>query len=193
MSARPGMYGVGQAKEQEAAARLAAKGWIVIPVSEYVNNTGGKINAPMLVIPDGVAVSPDLLAMKPGKSMWFEVKDKTEPTYTWKFHRWEHGIDKQNIDDYQTIQGKTSVPVVILVHENTSPKTPDLYLRSSDDIGAYRKMKADLQSSDMWLWVYLTDAIAHGNVRINNREMIRKNNPTGAGLYWPRSIMKGWA
>lgn len=193
MNARAGLYGVGQEFEQEAAKRLATNGWIVIPVSEYANNTGAKINAPMLVSPKGVAISPDLLAMKAGeKSFWFEVKDKSEPTYTWKFGRWEHGIDKPNADDYKTVQENSGIPVVILIHERNSPKTPDLYLSSSDDIGAYRKMKADLQPSNLWLWVYLDDAIKHGNVRANNPEMTKPNNPTGSGLYWPRSIMKEW-
>lgn len=192
MNARDGMYGVGQAAEQEAARRLAKNGWVVIPISEYTNNTGTKINAPMLVIPDGVAISPDLLAIKPDKQIWFEVKDKTEPTYTWKFHRWEHGIDKPNIDSYRIIQEKTGVRVVILIHEKASPKTPDLYLLNMDEIGARQKMKADLQPSDVWLYINLDNAIRYGNERGGNREMVKQSNPMGLGLYWPRRIMKEW-
>lgn len=192
MSARDGTYGIGQEAEQEAARKLAGNGWIVIPVSEFTNNIGLKINAPMLVIPDGVCISPDLLAIKPAKSLWFEVKKKTEPTYTWKLRRWEHGTDKPNIDAYQVIQEKTAAPVYLLVQEENSPQTHDLYLNNFDDIDARRKMKADLRPSRIWLWISLNDALRYGNVRNNNREMIGKNNPNGEGLYWPRTRMKTW-
>lgn len=192
MSTREALYGVGQKYEQEAARRLAANGWIVVPMSEFTNNTGIKINAPMLVIPDGVAISPDLLAIKPGKQIWFEVKDKTEPTYTWKLHRWEHGIDKPNADDYLLIEEKSDVPVILLIHEKNSPETPDLYLSSMDDIGAYKRMKSDLKPSDIWLSISLKKAFENGNIRNGNKEMIGPKNKLGAGLYWPRIIMNVW-
>ena len=192
MTTRPDLYGVGQKFEQEAARRLANRGWIVIPMSEFTNNTGIKINAPMLVVPDGLKISPDLLAIKAGKQIWVEVKDKTAPTYTWKHHRWEHGIDQPNSDDYLSIQKQSGYPVFLLIHENSSPRTPDLYLSSMDDMAAYRRMKADLVDSDLWLSIALSDAIQYGNTRANNPEMVGPRNPSGAGLYWPRDRMKEW-
>lgn len=192
MTARPNSYGVGQKAEQEAAKRLAKNGWIVVPMSEYTNNTGIAINAPMLVVPNGMMISPDLLAIKAGKQIWIEVKDKTAPTYTWKFHRWEHGIDRPNCDAYSSLQEQSGTPVFLLVHENNSPRTPDIFLCGMDDIGARRRMQADLMESDRLLSISLRDALLHGNFRDNNPEMRDARNPTGAGLYWPRDRMKEW-
>jgi hypothetical protein len=192
MTQRTGLYGVGQEAEQFAARQLAQRGWLVIPMSEYTNNTGIKINAPMLLVPEGMTISPDLLAIKASQTIWIEVKDKTGPTYTWKYHCWEHGIDKPNIVEYKKIQDLSGKPVFLLIHENNSPKTPDLYLHSMSDIGSYRKMKADLEPSDLWLYILLDNALLYGNFRDGNPEMIDPRNPIGAGLYWPRNKMKEW-
>lgn len=185
-------YGVGQRAEQAAARLLIQRGWMVIPISEYTNNTGGIINAPMLMMPNGMKISPDLFAIRNGKQIWCEVKDKTAPTYTWKWHRWEHGIDLPNCNDYQAVQDQSGFPVYLLVHENNSPKTPDLHLESMSDISAYKKMKADLKPSSVWLVISLDEALLSGNILEKNPEMISANNPRGAGLYWPRSAMKIW-
>ena len=187
---REGIYGVGQESEQICARYFSNKGYVVIPISEYTNNTGGMINAPMIVSSYGPMVSPDLMVMKGSKLFWIEVKMKNEPTYYWKRHRWEHGIDTPNFNSYKSIQLESGWPVYIFVHEIHSPKTAELYLYSrmcSDD---FRKMKSDLIPSNNWLYIALDDANRLGESRPNNIEMISKANPRGFGTYWPRAAMK---
>lgn len=184
------VYGIGQEAEQMFARYLNQLGYLVVPISEYTNNTGLKINAPMLLGRDGFGISPDLLAGKDGKMRWVEVKQKTEPSYFWKKQQWEHGIDKPNADDYLSIQEESGFPVVIVVREIKSPRTPDLRLSSMRDISSYRKMKDDLYLSDCWLRISLNNAIAKGQYREGNKEMMDDRNPEGWGLYWPRAAMK---
>lgn len=179
---RGGLYGVGQESEQICARYLSGIGYTVIPISEYTNNTGKKINAPMLLSPEGLRVSPDLLVMAARKSFWVEVKRKGEPTYYWKRSRWEHGVDTPNFEDYMEIQRTSGYPVYIFVHEIKSPATPDLYLNNREDIGARRKMIADLQDKEVWLSIAIDNASKLGESRPNNREMIRPQNPMGTVL-----------
>lgn len=187
---RQDIYGIGQESEQMVATYFSKKyGCLVVPVSEYTNNTGVKINAPMLIDKDGPLISPDLLIINNNKSFWIEVKQKSEPTYYWKKSRWEHGIDKPNFDAYLETQ-KSSYPVYIIIHEINSPNTPDLYLSSKDDISAFKKMKSDLQRKDVWLRISINDASLHGQCRPSNPEMISTKNPLGLGIYWPRSNMQ---
>lgn len=189
MNKRCGIYGVGQKCEQEAADYLTRMGYLVIPISEFVNNTGGAINAPMVISSDGKIISPDLFGIKKGKDAWFEVKDKSEPTYFWKRHEWQHGIDAPNMYAYRDVQNITGKPIIILIHERLSPKTPDLYLSSMSDPCARQQMKADLYLSNQWLSIRLDDALMFGEERGGNFKMVRSINDEGKGFYWPRSKM----
>lgn len=189
MSKRTGAYGIGQESEQIAAGYLAGMGYFVIPISEYTNNTGAMINAPMVIAKDGKLIGPDLLAMKNGEDIWVEVKMKTEPTYFWKRHEWQHGIDAPNMRAYQQVQERTGKKFIIVVHEINSPKTPDLYLKSMEDSSARLRMKSDLQPIEQWLSITLEDAFMFGEERSGNFEMASKQNRTGDGVYWPRSRM----
>lgn len=187
---REGLYGVGQVSEQLAARYLSNRGWFVIPISEFTNNTGGRINAPMVVMPSGLCVGPDLFIIKAGSSMWVEVKQKDEPTYFWKKGEWQHGVDLPEIMAYKKVSEETKLPCHILVHEIMSPKTPDLFLMSKNDITCYKRMKEDLIKIERWLSINLADAIRNGEVRPGNPNMISTRNPEGNGLYWPRSAMR---
>lgn len=190
MSKRDGLYGVGQESEQLAAQYLSSMGYFVIPISEYVNNTGGRINAPMVLSPSGLTIGPDLLILKDGKDMWVEVKRKDEPTYFWKSHEWQHGIDQPNFDAYTKIAQETNKAFIILIHEINSPATPDLWLRLIDDVSAARRVKADLQPIEKWLSISLTDASLFGDSRPGNPQMMDMDNPRGFGRYWPRAKMQ---
>ena len=64
-------YGIGQEAEQELAGILGERGYTVIPISAFTNNTGKGIKAPMIVVGGEYSVSPDLLAMKDGRSFLF--------------------------------------------------------------------------------------------------------------------------
>ncbi len=79
-------YGIGQEAEQELARILGERGYTVIPISAFTNNTGKGIKAPMIVVGGEYSVSPDLLAMKDGRSLWIEVKRKSVPAYFYKWH-----------------------------------------------------------------------------------------------------------
>lgn len=184
-------YGIGQEAEQEMAVMLGQRGYTVIPISQFTNNTGGKINAPMLVVGSDYSISPDLLAMKDGKSLWIEVKRKSVPAYYYKWHCWVHGVDRPNIEAYRKAQQSTGHPLFICILEDKSPLTPDLFLYWNE-----RKPNGpeteDLQGPRQWLWITLDQAMAHGQFLSGNMEMISAHNPHGCGLYWPRRYMQSF-
>lgn len=181
-------YGIGQEAEQEMASILGHRGYTVIPISALTNNTGAKINAPMLVIGDEYSISPDLLAMKNGKSTWVEVKRKSVPAYYYKWHCWVHGVDRPHIEAYQKAKLTTGHPLFIFVLEDKSPITPDLWLdwHERSKFGAEQN---DLSGPKQWLWISLDDALANGRFLSGNKEMIDNRNHEGVGLYWPRRKM----
>lgn len=186
---REGLYGVGQESEQEAADYLVEMGYFVIPISEYTNNTGKKINAPMVMSSEGKMIGPDLFGIKDGKDVWFEVKRKKEPTYFFKRREWQHGVDSPNMIAYRQVQERTGKPLIILVHEIFSPKTPDLDICLTEDSCAHIKVKEDLQPVEMWLSINLDDAFKFGQERPGNFEMVTPRNRDGKGIYWPRDKM----
>jgi hypothetical protein len=183
------LYGVGQEAEQELATFLGHRGYMVIPISSFTNNTGAKISAPMLVVGDSYSVSPDLLAIKDGKSMWIEVKRKSVPAYFYKWHCWVHGVDRQNIEAYRKAQKASGHPLFICVLEDKSPLTPDLYLEWHERRPNGPEAE-DLQGARQWLWITLDDALEYGNFLVGNIEMVGPSNPEGCGLYWPRRCMR---
>lgn len=182
-------YGIGQEAEQELAGILGERGYTVIPISAFTNNTGKGIKAPMIVVGGEYSVSPDLLAMKDGRSLWIEVKRKSVPAYFYKWHCWVHGIDRPNAEDYRKAQESTGHPLFICVLEDKSPATPDLYLEWNDR-SAREYEKSDLTGPRKWLWITLDRAMECGAYFPGNAEMMGPRNPDGYGLYWARSEMK---
>lgn len=184
-------FGIGQEYEQMAAKLFAAMGNQVIPMSMFINNTGGKCAAPMIVDADGLTISPDLLVIGKGKPpFWAEIKQKSIPSYFFKKHRWEHGIDSYMAESYKKIQDESGYCVYILVYEEKSPKTPNLYLDLRQDTSAKKIAENDLEKSGLWMAISLTHAAEKGEVRPNNDAMKKPHNPEGLGLYWPRLEMK---
>ena len=184
-------FGIGQEHEQKAARLFADMGNTVIPMSHFINNTGGKIAAPMIVDATGLTISPDLLVIGKGRQpFWVEVKQKSIPSYFFKKHRWEHGIDSYMAEAYKKIQDESGYCVYILVYEEKSPITPNLYLDLRKDTAARRVAENDLEKSGLWMAISLTQAAIKGEVRPNNDAMKKPHNPDGLGLYWPRCEMK---
>jgi hypothetical protein len=189
-------YGVGQEAEMAFALYLTGRGWCVMPASTYINNTGSDIGAPIILTPkNGITVCPDLLGFHPEKAgrWWFEIKDKTEPTYYRKAHRYEHGIDAPNARDYKITQEATGSPVVIVIREKKSPVDPNLFTDTNlDPTGFSKKLRANLKinTGDFWLRISLDEALALGEHRTGNRSMVNPRNRFGEGLYWPRSAMR---
>lgn len=183
------MYGVGQEAELELAKMLGHRGYTVVPINLFTNNTGKSCNAPMLVIGEGRSVSPDLLVMKNGKSTWIEVKGKSVPAYFYKWKCWVHGIDRPNAEAYKKAQDASNYPVFLCVLEEKSPLTPDLDLEWHENTPNGRADQ-DIAGPRQWLWITLDDAMAQGAYLPGNPAMMKDNNPRGYGLYWPRRGMR---
>lgn len=185
------IYGNGQEEEQEFASYLIGRGHIVIPISSYQNNTGGIIGAPMMMLPDGKVIAPDLFAMKNGKHFFVEVKGKSVPAYFYRDHQYVHGVDLPNARAYQKISIESGYPLYIALLEKDSPRDGLLWVDlAQDGMAATRRVKENLQSAHTWLWIPIEDAFLLGKCQSNNSAMKNPSNPEGWGLYWPRSAMK---
>ena len=99
-------FGNGRMFEMEFARYLIIRGFEVDRCYDFEHR-----NAPML---EGEFASyrlPDLLANRPGKSRWWECKEKRNCTYTHSLDRDEEGIDHDCWRDYCRVQEISGVPV----------------------------------------------------------------------------------
>lgn len=105
----------GKIEERKCAAYLKALGYRVLPTTEFSGS-----GAPMLEAEDAAEslVMPDLQAFKNGEGAWFEIKWKTEGTWSQRHHRVETGISLRHHEHYCQIERETKSPVVLVfVHE----------------------------------------------------------------------------
>jgi len=114
----------GQQGEQTVSKWLQERGHMVFPAYE---KEGGEFKGPQLFSKSGDLVLPDLLAMRDGKAIWFEVKRKS--CFTW--HRisgkWVTGIDLNHYNQYREVAERTEFPVwLVFLHPSGVPDTGDL-------------------------------------------------------------------
>lgn len=103
--------------ERGVAAILKASGWRILPTYDYSGGDGDK--APKLEAArarDSLVV-PDLLGVKGGRCIWYEVKSKARASLTHITGRLETGIDRRHARHYAAVQRESGFPVwVVLVH-----------------------------------------------------------------------------
>lgn len=108
----------GRTAEELVADLFRQWGYYVIPSYEYSGRDDDK--APKLTGSVRGYTLPDLDVSGNGRRFWVEVKLKTEPTWTRKLQRYEHGIPLRHYQDYLEVERITGCPVYLaIVEENT--------------------------------------------------------------------------
>ena len=114
----------GQHGEQTVSEWLQSRGHMVFPAYE---KESGEYKGPQLFSASGDLVLPDLLAMRGGKAIWFEVKRKS--CFSW--HRisrqWVTGIDLHHYGQYKEVAARTEFPVwLVFLHPSDMPDAGDI-------------------------------------------------------------------
>lgn len=105
----------GKVEERKVAEYLKALGYRVLPTTDFSANGAPKLEA---ANDEESLVMPDLQAFKDGTGEWFEVKFKSEATWSDRHGRLETGTDGIAYERYCRIEAETKIPVaVVFVHE----------------------------------------------------------------------------
>lgn len=141
----------GKVEEQKCAAYLKALGYRVLPTTEFSGS-----GAPMLEAENEneSLVMPDLQAFRDGNGAWFEVKWKTEGTWSDKHKRVETGIGLRHYEHYCRIEQETKTPVVIVfVHETEREVRCGTLAQLADAFSHdYRGDKMSRGGMRFWIW-----------------------------------------
>lgn len=150
-------YDIGHQYENEAMQRLTNLGYAIVPTRSFFHNTGN-IKAPMMSLPEGKLILPDILCFPthnlskhtpfPRSPFWLEVKYRSYPI--WKDSLWYHAVRKQNWLDYGEVQHLTGIPVVILVQEGYSPTS----IPQNNSAEAIQNACA---ATGVWFWEYISN------------------------------------
>ena len=114
----------GQQGEKTVSEWLQGRGHMVFPAYE---KEGGEYKGPQLFSKSGDLVLPDLLAMRDGKAIWFEVKRKTCFAWHRKSRKWHTGIDLHHYEQYKEVAARTEFPVwLVFLHPSDKPSSGDI-------------------------------------------------------------------
>lgn len=102
----------GRMFEMEFARTLIIRGFDVDRCYDFNQH-----KAPMLTGKYKQYRLPDLLAVKPERSFWAEVKEKRNCTYTHRIDSYDEGIDHDCWHDYVKVQQISGVPVWLFIAE----------------------------------------------------------------------------
>lgn len=110
-------YEEGAKAEFVVAEMLKSDGWYIANASS-LDEVAGDDGAPLVRGADDAEITPDILAMKNGRTAWVEVKLKTTGAeYIRKNEQYEHFIDGKNWNSYLNIQSSSGCEVWLAVVE----------------------------------------------------------------------------
>lgn len=133
----------GRAGELVCSGWLQEHGWYVIPSYDYSGDDRDK--APRLRgLVDGFPV-PDLDVARGGVRRWVEVKTKTTASWTWKWQRYEHGIE--HYDDYMRVAAETGTEAWLAIFETS---TRELLGQSFVTLGEPRRSRMNGRQMAFW-------------------------------------------
>ena len=110
-------YEEGAKAEFVVAEMLKSDGWYIANASS-LDEIAGDDGAPLVRGADDAEITPDILAMKNGRTAWVEVKLKTTGAeYIRKNDQYEHFIDGENWKSYLNIESSSGCEVWLAVVE----------------------------------------------------------------------------
>lgn len=137
----------GDTAQRQWADVLTERGSCALPTYAFEDVTK-ETKAPVMLIPGGLLVTPDVLCMSGSGITWHEVKSKSCPSWNRNRTRWEHGFDHSLLREYQDVARRTGCPVWIVVYEISSPENP--------------LADSKLVPSGLWLCMALSDVMRLG-------------------------------
>jgi hypothetical protein len=110
-------YEQGAKAEFVVAEMLKSDGWYIANASS-LDEIAGDDGAPLVRGADDAEITPDILAMKDGRTAWVEVKLKTSGAeWIHKNDQYEHFIDGKNWNSYLNIESSSGCEVWLAVIE----------------------------------------------------------------------------
>jgi hypothetical protein len=110
-------YEDGARGEFVVAEMLKSDGWYIANASN-LDEIAGDDSAPMVRGEDGNKITPDILAIRQGRTAWVEVKLKrTGAEWINKNQQYEHFIDEKNWDSYHQISSSSGCEVWLAIIE----------------------------------------------------------------------------
>ena len=110
-------YEEGAKAEFVVAEMLKSDGWYIANASS-LDDVAGDDGAPLVRGADDAEITPDILAMKDGRTAWVEVKLKTSGAeWIHKNDQYEHFIDGKNWNSYLNIESSSGCEVWLAILE----------------------------------------------------------------------------
>jgi hypothetical protein len=112
-----GKYDEGAKAEFTVAKMLKNDGWYIANASS-LDEVAGDDGAPLVRGEDDNKITPDIHAMKEGRTVWVEVKRKNSgPEYIRKNDQNEHFIDAPNWKQYNEVQAESGLELWLAIVE----------------------------------------------------------------------------
>lgn len=133
--------------EQAVAKWLCARGWLILPTYDFSGD--GDQKAPKLQAnrAGDALIVPDLLGFQKGRRLWWEIKLKTEASWTHITQRMETGCDVRHFVHYRKVQAESGAPVwLVFVHESQD----EVLAATLDELIAAKPRRAKVRGKDLF-------------------------------------------
>lgn len=139
-------YEDGAKAEFVVAEMLKSDGWYIANASSLDDVAGGD-GAPLVRGEDDAKITPDILAMKEGRTVWVEVKlKKTGAEYIYKNEQNEHVIDAKNWRSYLQVESSSGCEVWLAVVEKPEQTVRRQLIEDIDVVGWWSE--TDVKKND---------------------------------------------
>jgi hypothetical protein len=128
-------YEQGAKAEFVVAEMLKSDGWYIANASS-LDEIAGDDGAPLVRGEDDKKITPDILAMRDGRTVWVEVKLKTTGAeYIRKNEQYEHFIDLKNWHSYLQVESSSGCEVWLAVVEQPEQTLRRQMIEDIDVVG----------------------------------------------------------
>jgi len=139
-------YEEGAKAEFVVAEMLKSDGWYIANASR-LDEVAGEDNAPLVRGEDDAKITPDILAMKDGRTAWIEVKFKKDGAFYYvKKDKYEHFIDGKNWRSYLEIESSSGCEVWLAIIEQPDQTLQRQLISDIDVIGWWSETDVEQNS-----------------------------------------------
>lgn len=143
-------YEEGAKAEFVVAEMLKSDGWYIANASSLDEIAGGD-GAPLVRGKDEKKITPDILAMRDGRTVWVEVKLKTTGAeYIHKNKQYEHFIDLKNWHSYLQVESSSGCEVWLAVIEQPEQTLRRQLIEDIDVVGHWDQTQVKNNNGDKY-------------------------------------------